>query len=115
MESRSLQKKDWQQTLDRIYREDKTKPQRVTIEIGSEEFGSQKEVENLQLQGISYDHKDDLIAVDTDAIEHLINHPERIEMAFSGSDLICLEVVDRDALRHLIYFIPPLRLPSASA
>lgn len=110
METRSIQKQDWHKTLDRIYREEKKKLQRITIEVDSEELGAQKEVENVQLQGISYDHKDDLVAVDTDDLEHLINHPQKIEMAVSGDDLVCLEIIDKDKLRHLIYFTPPLGL-----
>ena len=114
METRSIPKQDWQNALDRIYRAEKARPQRITIEVDSQELGAQKEVENVPFQGIGYDHKDDLVAVDTDDIEHLINHPQKIEMAFSGGDLICIEVMDRDKVRHLIYFMPPLPLPAAA-
>jgi hypothetical protein len=111
MEARLLQKQDWQKIFDRIYKEEKSKEQRITIEVDSEGLGVQKEVNNVPFQGISYDPKDDLVAVDADNMDHLINHPQRIALATSGQDLVCIEVVDADSQRHLVYFQPPLRLP----
>lgn len=110
MQNLKLEQQDWSSILGYISRlEDSHK---VTIEIIREDLGAQKEVENVTLHGISYDEKGGgLIAIRAGAVEHMIHHPARIEIAHAGMDLICLEVVASDKTRHLITFLPPLHLP----
>ena len=110
MQNLKLEQQDWSSILGYISRlEDSHK---VTIEIIREDLGAQKEVENVTLHGISYDEKGgSLIAIRAGAVEHMIHHPARIEIAHAGMDLICLEVVASDKTRHLITFLPPLHLP----
>lgn len=110
MRSLLLNKQDWQKTFDEI---SKAKPgRRVTIEISSAGLGVQKEAEDAGFLGISYDPKGHTVAINTDGLEHMIGDPSKIEIAHSDAELNCIEITDKDDLHHLIYFTPPLSLPS---
>jgi len=109
MQSLHLEPRNWQNILDHISRSQNTC--KVTIEVDGEDLGAQKEVENAELYGLSYDHKGSTIAIRAGAVEHMIVQPERIDIAHAGTDLICMEIAGRDKTRHLITFIPPLHLP----
>jgi Family of unknown function (DUF5335) len=52
MQNLHLERRDWQNILDRISRADNS--HKVTIEAGREDIGAQKEVENAVLHGFSY-------------------------------------------------------------
>ncbi len=109
MQNLHLEKRDWQNIFDHISRAENV--HRVTIEIDREDLGSQKQVENAVLEGLSYDPKGGTIAIRAGAVEHMISRPASIDAAHSGMDLICLEVAGADKTRHLITFVPPLHLP----
>jgi hypothetical protein len=109
MQNLHLERQNWQKILDHI-----SPPQnacKVTIEVAGADLGAQKEVENVELHGLSYDHKGRTIAVRAGAVEHMIVQPERIDIAHAGTDLICIEILDKESTRHLITFVPPLHLP----
>ncbi len=109
MQNLHLEQEDWRNIFDHISRCENT--HRVTIEVIREDFGAQKEVENVPLRGLSYDPKGGVVAIRAGAVEHMISHPAGIEIAHAGTDLICLEVIGHDKSRHLISFLPPLHLP----
>jgi hypothetical protein len=109
MQNLHIQRGNWQNILDHISRPQNTC--KVTIEVDAEDLGAQKEVENAELHGLSYDHKGGTIAIRAGAVEHMIVQPERIDIAHAGTDLICMEIADREKARHLITFVPPLHLP----
>src|SRR5208282_6344102 len=109
MQNLHLERRDWQNILDRISRSENA--YKVTIEIDREDLGAQKEVENVVLHGLSYDPKGSTIAIRAGAVEHMIARPERIDIAYAGTDLIAMEVTSGDKTRHLITFVPPLHLP----
>ena len=109
MQNLHLERRDWQSILDHIARAENA--HKVTIEVDREDLGSQKEVENVAMQGLSYDPKGGTIAIRAGAVEHLIARPERIDVAHAGTDLVALEVTSADKTKHLITFVPPLHLP----
>ena len=109
MQNLHLEQRNWQNMLDHISRSQNSC--KVTIEIGREDLGAQKEVENAWLYGLSYDPKGGTIAIRAGAVEHMIAQPEQINIAHTGTDLICMEIIARDKTRHLITFVPPLHLP----
>jgi hypothetical protein len=61
MQNLHLERRDWQNILDRISRADNR--HKVTTEAGREDIGAQKEVENAVLHGFSYDPKGSIIAI----------------------------------------------------
>lgn len=109
MQNLHLERRDWQKILDHISRSENT--HKVTIEVDRLDLGSQKAVENVALEGVSYDPKGGTIAIRAGAVEHMIARPERIDVAHAGTDLIAMEVTGGDKTRHLITFVPPLHLP----
>jgi hypothetical protein len=109
MQNLHLERQDWQNILDHISRSENA--HKVTIEVDRLDLGSQKEVENVPLLGLSYDPKGEAIAIRAGAVEHMIARPDRIDVAHAGTDLIAMEIMGRDKARHLITFVPPLHLP----
>jgi hypothetical protein len=109
MQSLPLEKQDWQKMLDHISKAQGA--QRITIEIIREDLGAQREVENEKFDGVSYDPKGNTVAVQAGELEHLIQDPAGIEIAHTGAEIVCLEVIGQDGTRHLIYFLPSLHLP----
>jgi Family of unknown function (DUF5335) len=109
MQNLHLERRNWQNVLDRISRSQNGC--KVTIEIAREDLGAQKEVENAGFYGLSYDPRGSAIAIRAGAVEHMIAQPERINIAPTGMDLVCMEIIDRGNTRHLIAFAPPLHLP----
>lgn len=109
MQNLHLERRDWQNILDHISRSENA--HKVTIEVDRLDLGSQKEVENVQLHGLSYDPKSSAIAIQAGAVQHMIAQPERIDVAHAGTDLIAMEIEGGDKTRHLITFVPPLHLP----
>ena len=57
MQNLHLERRDWQNILDHISRAESS--HKVTIEVDREDLGSQREVENVPLHGVSYDPKGD--------------------------------------------------------
>ena len=109
MQNLHLDRRDWQNILDRISRSEYA--HKVTIEVDRSDIGAQKEVENAALEGFSYDPKGDTIAIRAGAVEHMIARPERIDVAHAGTGLVAMEILGADKARHLITFVPPLHLP----
>jgi Family of unknown function (DUF5335) len=89
--------------------------QLAEVIIESPKLGVQVEAEWRRIFGISYDHKDDIIIVALDGLEHIIHWPKTVFIDESGGSLTSLEAVDVDDVRHLIQWRKPLGLPVSSA
>ena len=85
---------------------------RTEIEIASLDIGDQIEAEWLPLLGITYDHKDDVIEVALDGLDHLIEHPREVWADPSVGELISFEVIDGQGVSQIIKLREPLMLPS---
>jgi hypothetical protein len=81
------------------------------VEVDSLDLGRQIEAEWTPLIGIAYDHHDDLIEVALDDLDHLIRSPERVFVDAIGSDLISIEIVDRQGNQQIVKLKDPLALP----
>ena len=86
---------------------------RAEIEVASLKLGDQIEAEWLPLFGISYDPKDDVIALE--GHDHLIHKPREIYIEGEGLELASLEVIDADGVRQIVVLRDPLMLPAPSA
>ena len=84
---------------------------RVDIEIDALAIGSQQEASWLPLLGIVYDYRNDLLEVALEGLDHLIYHPSEIFVDQNGVELLSMEVIDADAVRHIIKLRDPLMLP----
>ncbi|MFL0419416.1 DUF5335 domain-containing protein [Sphingomonas sp. 179-I 2A4 NHS] len=85
---------------------------RAEIEVASLELGDQIEAQYLPITGIFYDHKDDLVGVTLEGLDHMIRHPQSIYVEASPDGLSAIAVIDRDGTNHLIKLKRPLALPA---
>ena len=83
----------------------------VEIEVAGLGVGDQIEAEWLPLTGLTYDPKNDLFEVATNALDHLIRQPKEVWIDYSNDGLHSIEVIDTDNNHQIIKFKPPLALP----
>lgn len=75
---------------------------RAEVEVASLDIGDQIEAEWLPLIGITYDHKDDIVEIALEGVDHMIHAPREIYVDFDLGRLIALEVVNADGVRQII-------------
>ena len=86
---------------------------RAEIEVVSLSLGDQIEAEWAPLIGISYDHKDDLIEIALDELDHLIRSPRQLFVDYGVGEIVAaIEIVDAEGNRQIIRFKDPLALPA---
>ncbi len=104
-----LEKSKWQPYFDHI---SKTLVGKLTeIEVASLKVGDQIEAEWLPFLGIVYDHKNDLVEVLMEDLDHLIRKPVEIYIDVGPAGLTSVEVIDADDYRQIIKLRDPLMLP----
>jgi len=110
MATRKLEKGEWKDYFERVSKELGAKL--VEIETASLDIGDQVEAEWIPFQGIDYDHKDDLVEVVLEKLDHLIRHPQEVYVDEDlGEGLKSLEIVDGEGRRHILKLRSPLALP----
>ena len=111
--AKKLEKSQWSVYFDLISKALTGK--RAEIEVASLKLGDQIEAEWLPFFGISYDPKDDVIALALEGHDHLIHKPREIYIEGEGLELASLEVIDADGVRQIVVLRDPLMLPAPSA
>ncbi len=106
-----LAKSQWQDYFDRVSKALGAKL--VEVEVTGLGLGDQVQVEWLPLIGLSYDPKDDILAVAVEGIEHNIQHPKQIHVEQDVESLYSIEAVDAEGEHHILLLKDPLRLPAA--
>jgi hypothetical protein len=104
-----LEKDAWHPYFDRVTKILDGK--RVEVEVDSLKIGAQIEAEWLPLIGLVYDHKNDLVEVALEGLDHLIRKPRQVFVDQEAVELSSVEVVDADDFRHIIKLRDPLMLP----
>lgn len=105
----NLNRDNWSEFFNRVSKELVQK--RAEIEVQSLDIGDQIEAEYVQIHGIVYDHKDDLIEVALEGLDHLIRHPKEVHVKGDEENLEAILIVDGEGVRHLITLRDPLMLP----
>jgi hypothetical protein len=104
MGTRRIEKVDWSSYFDRTTKliAGGNEPKQAEIRILAPTSGAQVESDWKPLLGITYDHKDNLLEVAMEDLDHLIVHPDDIFIV-EGSDgsLRSFEVVEGDT-RHIV-------------
>src|ERR1700721_2304772 len=67
---------------------------RAEIEVSSLDLGDQIEAEGLPLFGITYDHKDDVVEIALEGVDHLIYGPREVWADLNVGEMISFEVID---------------------
>lgn len=101
----------WQAYFDHVSK--MLEGKRVEIEIASLQLGSQLAAEWLPVFGVTYDKKDDLIAIMAEGLDHMIRQPRDVFVEAAGSELISMEVIDGDGVSQIIKFKTPVLLPAS--
>jgi hypothetical protein len=118
MISRKLDKEEWKPLLDFLSKQ-LLEGKRAEIEVASLDLGDQVEAQWLPLVGIVYDHKDDIIEVALEDIDHHIDHiiygPREIYLIEDASLFISLDIIDADGRHQIVRVKDPLMLPSSQA
>ena len=92
----------------------------ATVEIDGSDLGAQVEAESLLLTGISYDDRDEVLAISLaepgsprDGVEHMVQQPRRI--AVGGTDAMlpaAIEAEDAEGVRTLVELRAVPELPA---
>ncbi|MEA3003179.1 MAG: hypothetical protein QOH81_1967 [Sphingomonadales bacterium] len=82
------------------------------IEVASLELGDQIEAGWVPLIGITYDHKDDLVEIALEGVDHMILSPREVYVDYGVGGLISLEVVDAEGVQQIVKLKDPLALPA---
>ena len=98
MATTKLDKAAWQKTLDQLSKSQLVGKE-VEIEVTGLSIGDQIEQEWIQLLGISYDPKNDLIEILVEGLDHLIRKPREVWIDHGPTGLASMEVIDADDVR----------------
>lgn len=107
---RTIPKDQWKAYCDSVT--DALTGLRAEIEVLSLDLGDQIEAEWLPVFGITYDHKDDLLEVAVEGVDHLIRRPKELHVEEGSTGLDAILVIDQDSVRHVVRFKEPLMLPA---
>jgi len=89
--------------------------QQAEVIIESPKLGVQVEANWVRIFGISYDHKDDIIIIALDGLDHIIHWPKTIFVDEADGAVTSLEAIDVDDVGHLVQLRKPLALPASAA
>ena len=109
-----VEKAAWQKYFDQMSKS-QLAGKEVEIEVASLDIGDQIEQEWIQLLGMSYDPRNDLIEVLVEGLDHLIHKPCEVWVEHGTAGLASMEVIDGDDVRQIIRLREPLMLPFAGA
>lgn len=87
---------------------------RVEVEVASLRLGDQIAAEWLPLLGIVYDHKDDMIEIALENLDHLIRDPSGLYVELDENGVSSLAVTDGEGTRHIVKLREPVLLPAAA-
>lgn len=110
MATTKLDQAVWQKALDQLSRSQLVGKE-VEIEVTGLRIGHQIEQEWVQLLGMSYDPRSDLIEILVAGLDHLIPKPREVWVEQGPAGLASMEVIDADDVRQIIRLREPLMLP----
>lgn len=105
-----VDKAAWQKTFDQMSKSELVGKQ-VEIEVTGLDIGDQIEQKWIQLLGITYDPKSDLVEILVEGLDHLIPKPREVWVDRGPVGLVSMEVIDADDVRQIIRLREPLMLP----
>lgn len=103
-----LERHLWKSYFDRVSKSLDGK--RIEIEVASPELGSQVAAEWLPVLGVTFDEKDNLLAVIAEGLDHMVRQPRDVFVQAEGTELQTIHIVGGDGISHLVRFRQPLTL-----
>ncbi|MFZ1866499.1 MAG: DUF5335 family protein [Polyangiales bacterium] len=111
MTTRKLENKDWQRYFDGVAK--RIPSMRVGVSILGDEIGVQPEAQGSALIGISWDHNDQVLTVDTPNWSHRLERPVEIYVEEEAGTLASIEVVGQDGTKQILQLQPLPSLPAS--
>lgn len=108
--TRKLESTGWQAYFDHLSTQLASK--RVDLEVDALNIGSQVAAKWVALTGITYDRKDNLIAIMAEGLDHMIRRPRDVFVETDGVDLMSMEIVDSEGVARILRFSEPILLAS---
>lgn len=108
-----LAKSQWQAYFDHVSKA--LGAVQVRIEVSGLTLGDQVQAQSIPLTGLSYDPKDDVLAVLSEGLRHLISHPTQIHVDHEGEWLRSIEAVDAEGNHNILLLTQPLMLPAVAS
>lgn len=110
MTTRKLEPSEWQRYFDGVAQH--IPSMKVSVTILGEDIGVQPEAQGSALVGISWDHNDQALTVDTADWSHRMIRPAEIFVQEEAGMLSSVQVVDKDGGKQIVEL---QRLPSLPA
>ncbi len=105
MTDRSIDKKDWGAYFETL--SGMLSGKRILIEVASPLIGDQIEANWTPLTGITYDHKDDLIDITVEGLDHMIRAPKSVYVHHDDKHIAAIEILDAEDQKHILKFKEP--------
>ncbi len=105
-----LERALWRPYLDELSK--KLSGEEAEVRVSGLKLGSQVEAEWLPLRGVTYDHKDDILMISLEGLEHIIHNPKSVYVEGANGMLTSLEAVDPDGVKCVLLLRRPLALPA---
>jgi hypothetical protein len=110
---KKLETERWGPYLDQISKH--LLGQLAEVMVESLKLGGQVEAEWVQIFGVNYDHKDDIVIISLAGLEHVIHTPKTIFIDESTGQLTSVEIIDLADIHHLVQLRTPLSLAAPAA
>ena len=111
MTTRKLERSEWQRYFDEAAK--RIPSMRVAVSILGESIGVQPEADDSALIGVSYDHNDDVLTIDTSNVSHRVQSPSEIYIREQNGALTCIEAISPDGTKQIIELTPLPSLPAS--
>lgn len=111
MTTKKLERSEWQHYFDGVAK--RIPSMRVAVSILGDDLGDQRETEGAELIGISYDHGDDVLTVDTPNVSHRVERPTEVYVREEAGTLSAIEAVSADGTKEIIELKPLPALPAS--
>lgn len=89
-------------------------PEAADIRVLSPEIGVQEQARHVRLQGITYDHKDNVLEIVLHRLDHLVFNPKEIWVTEEENGFVRnMEIVRDDDTREIVEFNPVGMTPAS--
>lgn len=112
MTTRKIEKTDWGRFFDDVSKPGSMEGKRANIEISGPQLGNQIAAKWLPIFGVVYSHREDILEIALDTLDHLIRQPTEIFVEEAGTALVSISVTDGEGIHHIIRLSDPLTLPA---
>jgi hypothetical protein len=108
--SQTLNKGEMRELFERLTKQ--LAGEQAEVDVESLRLGDRVEAQWVPLLGLSYDPRDDAIAIVLEGLDITISKPREIYLDGAGNAWTGLDIVDADGVQHVVQLKEPLILPA---